>query len=197
MTTPAAYLPLDERSSLLLALAGAAPPAAPAKGAAAGKAAAGKAAAGKAGGKKKKEKAPAVAMEAALPLAELLGSTNFPRDKVPDPTASFYITTAINYANGAPHMGHAYEALVTDVVARRGGRAVRAFVTLFSPRRAARRDSSGKGVAAPPRLPRGNSVSRRRIVLGAGKAARSRRRRIKAPEVRGRGGGAGSRSLEA
>jgi hypothetical protein len=28
------------------------------------------------------------------------------------------VTTAINYANGAPHMGHAYEALVTDVVAR-------------------------------------------------------------------------------
>ena len=28
------------------------------------------------------------------------------------------MTTAINYANGAPHMGHAYEALVTDVVAR-------------------------------------------------------------------------------
>lgn len=31
---------------------------------------------------------------------------------------SFYITTAINYTNGYPHMGHAYEALVADVIAR-------------------------------------------------------------------------------
>jgi len=30
----------------------------------------------------------------------------------------FYITTAINYANGPPHMGHAYEGLMTDTVAR-------------------------------------------------------------------------------
>ncbi len=31
---------------------------------------------------------------------------------------SFYITTAIPYANGAPHIGHAYERIATDVVAR-------------------------------------------------------------------------------
>ena len=30
----------------------------------------------------------------------------------------FYITTAISYANGAPHIGHAYEALATDALAR-------------------------------------------------------------------------------
>ncbi len=30
----------------------------------------------------------------------------------------FYITTAISYPNGAPHIGHAYEALATDAVAR-------------------------------------------------------------------------------
>lgn len=30
----------------------------------------------------------------------------------------FYITTAIAYANGAPHLGHAYEAIITDVMAR-------------------------------------------------------------------------------
>jgi len=30
----------------------------------------------------------------------------------------FYITTAISYPNGAPHIGHAYEALATDVIAR-------------------------------------------------------------------------------
>ena len=28
------------------------------------------------------------------------------------------MTTAINYANGAPHMGHAYEGITSDVVAR-------------------------------------------------------------------------------
>ena len=31
---------------------------------------------------------------------------------------SFYITTAISYVNGAPHMGHAYEVIATDVLAR-------------------------------------------------------------------------------
>ncbi|WP_310496508.1 methionine--tRNA ligase [Sandarakinorhabdus sp.] len=30
----------------------------------------------------------------------------------------FYITTAIAYPNGRPHMGHAYEAVTTDVIAR-------------------------------------------------------------------------------
>jgi methionyl-tRNA synthetase len=30
----------------------------------------------------------------------------------------FYITTAIDYANGPPHLGHAYEKVLTDVVAR-------------------------------------------------------------------------------
>lgn len=30
----------------------------------------------------------------------------------------FYITTAIAYPNGKPHMGHAYEAITTDVIAR-------------------------------------------------------------------------------
>jgi methionyl-tRNA synthetase len=34
-------------------------------------------------------------------------------DKTP-----FYITTAISYVNGAPHLGHAYEAILTDVMAR-------------------------------------------------------------------------------
>lgn len=31
---------------------------------------------------------------------------------------TFYITTAISYPNGAPHIGHAYEAMATDVMAR-------------------------------------------------------------------------------
>ncbi|MEQ9144746.1 MAG: methionine--tRNA ligase [Parvibaculaceae bacterium] len=30
----------------------------------------------------------------------------------------FYITTAISYPNGPPHIGHAYEAITTDVIAR-------------------------------------------------------------------------------
>lgn len=30
----------------------------------------------------------------------------------------FYITTAISYVNGAPHLGHAYEAISTDAIAR-------------------------------------------------------------------------------
>ena len=38
---------------------------------------------------------------------------------------AFYITTAIDYANGAPHLGHAYEKIATDVIVRhmrqRGG----------------------------------------------------------------------------
>jgi methionyl-tRNA synthetase len=30
----------------------------------------------------------------------------------------FYITTAIDYVNGQPHLGHAYEKILTDVIAR-------------------------------------------------------------------------------
>ncbi len=32
--------------------------------------------------------------------------------------AKFYITTAISYPNGVPHIGHAYEAVATDAIAR-------------------------------------------------------------------------------
>ncbi|HOV04634.1 MAG TPA: class I tRNA ligase family protein, partial [Kaistiaceae bacterium] len=32
-------------------------------------------------------------------------------DKTP-----FYITTAISYPNGAPHIGHAYELIATDAI---------------------------------------------------------------------------------
>ncbi|MDA0240034.1 MAG: class I tRNA ligase family protein, partial [Proteobacteria bacterium] len=31
---------------------------------------------------------------------------------------AYYITTAISYVNGPPHLGHAYEAISTDVMAR-------------------------------------------------------------------------------
>lgn len=30
----------------------------------------------------------------------------------------FYLSTAINYTNGPPHIGHAYEAIVGDVLCR-------------------------------------------------------------------------------
>src|ERR1044072_4372983 len=30
----------------------------------------------------------------------------------------YYITTAIAYPNGAPHIGHAYEVIATDAIAR-------------------------------------------------------------------------------
>src|SRR5438876_7698564 len=33
-------------------------------------------------------------------------------------TKQFYITTAIDYTNGQPHLGHAYEKIVADVIAR-------------------------------------------------------------------------------
>ena len=31
---------------------------------------------------------------------------------------SFYLTTAIDYANGSPHLGHAYEKILSDVIVR-------------------------------------------------------------------------------
>jgi methionyl-tRNA synthetase len=33
-------------------------------------------------------------------------------------TNTFYITTAIDYVNAPPHIGHAYEKIITDVIAR-------------------------------------------------------------------------------
>ncbi|WP_157113468.1 methionine--tRNA ligase [Bradyrhizobium embrapense] len=45
-----------------------------------------------------------------------------PRASVPAPAADrsnvYYITTAIAYPNGQPHIGHAYEAIATDALAR-------------------------------------------------------------------------------
>ena len=34
------------------------------------------------------------------------------------PGKPYYITTAIAYPNGPPHIGHAYEAIATDAIAR-------------------------------------------------------------------------------
>jgi methionyl-tRNA synthetase len=41
----------------------------------------------------------------------MANATNLPRE-------SYYITTAIAYPNGVPHIGHAYEAIATDALAR-------------------------------------------------------------------------------
>ena len=38
--------------------------------------------------------------------------------KLPPLSKQFYITTAIDYVNGQPHLGHAYEKVITDVIAR-------------------------------------------------------------------------------
>ncbi|RLN95243.1 hypothetical protein BBJ28_00015519, partial [Nothophytophthora sp. Chile5] len=34
------------------------------------------------------------------------------------PRETFYLTTAIHYTNGYPHMGHAYENVCSDVICR-------------------------------------------------------------------------------
>ena len=47
-------------------------------------------------------------------LAHLLRHSPHPKPIGND----FFITTAINYTNGAPHMGHAYEAIIADSLAR-------------------------------------------------------------------------------
>jgi methionyl-tRNA synthetase len=40
------------------------------------------------------------------------------RPSIPAAKTRYYITTAISYPNGAPHIGHAYEAIATDALAR-------------------------------------------------------------------------------
>jgi methionyl-tRNA synthetase len=58
-----------------------------------------------------KSKAPPAPKPVAAPQAAALVAAPA-RDNV------FYITTAIAYPNGSPHIGHAYEAIATDVLAR-------------------------------------------------------------------------------
>jgi len=45
-------------------------------------------------------------------------STSYEKAENKDEKEKYYITTAINYTNGRPHIGHAYEAVVTDIIAR-------------------------------------------------------------------------------
>ena len=47
----------------------------------------------------------------------------------------FYITTAIDYANGSPHLGHAYEKVLSDVISRHtrmSGRSVHDAVSVIA-----------------------------------------------------------------
>src|SRR3954447_23160601 len=50
------------------------------------------------------------------------------RARRPTMAEPYYITTAISYPNGKPHIGHAYEAIAADAIARfhrQAGRDVR------------------------------------------------------------------------
>jgi methionyl-tRNA synthetase len=40
------------------------------------------------------------------------------RHSAPHMSKGFYLTTAIDYLNGQPHIGHAYEKIISDVIAR-------------------------------------------------------------------------------
>jgi tRNA synthetases class I (M) len=50
-------------------------------------------------------------------VAELAGSADLP-DSSGAERERFYLTTAINYTNGNPHIGHAYEAITSDCISR-------------------------------------------------------------------------------
>jgi methionyl-tRNA synthetase len=49
-------------------------------------------------------------------VTQVNGSSNNSNNSTAN--TNFYITTAINYTNGPAHMGHAYEAATSDVIAR-------------------------------------------------------------------------------
>ncbi|PFH32122.1 methionyl-tRNA synthetase [Besnoitia besnoiti] len=49
---------------------------------------------------------------------QALLQTASPATGKPQAAEKFYVTTAINYTNGPPHMGHVYEAVTADVIAR-------------------------------------------------------------------------------
>jgi methionyl-tRNA synthetase len=66
---------------------------------------------------KTRAKAPPVAVK---PVAAVVQSKPAPIAKpaVPAERNTYFITTAIAYPNGNPHIGHAYEAIATDALAR-------------------------------------------------------------------------------
>ncbi|WP_423888712.1 methionine--tRNA ligase, partial [Bradyrhizobium sp.] len=56
--------------------------------------------------------------KAADPKTKTSSTAAAPKAPTAPAKNSFYITTAIAYPNGAPHIGHAYEAIATDALAR-------------------------------------------------------------------------------
>jgi len=52
------------------------------------------------------------------PASEALALQRFVRQFVPQMPKTFFITTAIDYTNSPPHIGHAYEKVLADVIAR-------------------------------------------------------------------------------
>lgn len=64
--------------------------------------------------KDKKDGKPPAPKAAAPAKPKVPGTKPIPAGK----DEKFYLTTAINYTNGPPHMGHAYEAITSDVICR-------------------------------------------------------------------------------
>jgi methionyl-tRNA synthetase len=66
-----------------------------------------------------KRAAPKVASKKPAPRASKprTAAASAPRASAPA-AKRYYVTTAISYTNGPPHMGHAYEAIATDAIAR-------------------------------------------------------------------------------
>jgi methionyl-tRNA synthetase len=51
-------------------------------------------------------------------VASVIANAAFVRQTARSMSKRFYITTAIDYVNGQPHLGHAYEKIAADVIAR-------------------------------------------------------------------------------
>jgi methionyl-tRNA synthetase len=64
------------------------------------------------------KKAKASAAHSVTPKAKKASAAPTAKATTAPAKNSFYITTAIAYPNGAPHIGHAYEAIATDALAR-------------------------------------------------------------------------------
>jgi methionyl-tRNA synthetase len=61
---------------------------------------------------------PKKAKAATKPRSSASPGSSAPKEPTARSKNSFYVTTAIAYPNGAPHIGHAYEAIATDALAR-------------------------------------------------------------------------------
>jgi methionyl-tRNA synthetase len=84
----------------------------------AGKARAAKRKGAKAKAPKSKPRKPKAAIPKAAKPKNSTPKTAEPTVAAPGNKLPFYVTTAIFYPNGPPHIGHAYEAIATDAIAR-------------------------------------------------------------------------------